>query len=338
MRADLIRYKDNYLDRKIIPVHLKKLIDGDESQNYTLENRDSLIVYSAEVFHHKKAVQVVGEVKRPGKYTLETNMALQDLLLQAGGFKKNAYKYNIQVFRLKNGKKQDDLVSLFDVAVTPDMLRNFDNEDDFPLEDYDMVVVRKDPEFEPHRIVKIAGEVKFPGKYPILKKNETFGDLITRAGGLSDEAFLPGLRYTRQDTLKIVGDFEKIINTGARGIVLHEKDSIYIPQHPGTVKVSGSVRNPGLVQYHENWSLERYVEAAGDYTFEAAKNKTIVYYPGGNARRKHILWNPRVKEGSEIFVPQQPEREPVDVTQLLTNWASIATSVATVIYIIGRTN
>jgi len=79
-----------------------------------------------------------------------------------------------------------------------------------------------------------------------------------------------------------------------------------------------------------------YVEAAGDYTNEAAKSKTIVYYPGGNAKKKQFLFNPEIKEGSEIFVPRKPEREPVDVTQLLTNWASIATSVATVIYILNR--
>jgi len=61
-------------------------------------------------------------------------------------------------------------------------------------------------------------------------------------------------------------------------------------------------------------------------------------YPGGDAQKKNFLIRPEVKEGSEIYVPQKEEREPVDVTQLLTNWASIATSVATVIYIVQRSN
>ncbi len=338
IRADLIRYKKNYLDREIIPIPLDELIAGNEEANLGLKNRDSIIVYNADVIHKEKQVRIYGEVSKPGSYILETNMGLQDLLLQAGGFTKRAYKYNIEVFRLREEIKNGELARFYNVEISPDMLRDFDVEDGFQLKDYDMIVVRKDPDFEEHRIVSIAGQVKFPGKYPILHKNETFGSLIERAGGLTDEAFLPGLKFTRDDSLKIVGDFDQIIQKGRKGIVLHEDDSVYIPQHPGTVKVSGSVRNPGLVQYHEKWSLERYVEAAGDYTFEAAKSKTVVYYPGGNARRKNFLWDPKIKEGSEIFVPQKPEREPVDITQLLTNWASIATSVATVIYIIGRTN
>jgi len=336
LRADLIRYDDHYREREIVHVPLKDLRNGDEEFNLKLNPRDSLIVYDANVVYEEKQVEIYGEVKEPGTYNLETNTSLQDLILRAGGFTKKAYLYNIEVFKLKTGKTKEELSRLHNVEITPDMLQDFDKTDDFELSDYDMVVVRKDPEFEPHRIVRIAGEVKFPGKYPILKINETFSDLIARAGGLKEEAFLPGLRFIRKDSIRVVGDFGEYIDEERKGIVLEENDSIFVPKRPGTVQVSGDVRNPGLVQYNEKWDMGDYVEAAGDYTNEAAKSKTIVYYPGGNAKKKQFLFNPEIKEGSEIFVPRKPEREPVDVTQLLTNWASIATSVATVIYILNR--
>ena len=275
-------------------------------------------------------------MEEPGTYVLEENMGIHDLLLQAGGFTKLAYKYNVEVFRIGRGDQKDRISRVYNINISPDILKDFKSEPQIELQDFDMVVVRKDPDFEYHKVVKLEGEVQFPGRYPILRESETLGQVIQRAGGLTQEAFLPGLRFTRNDTSKVVGDFARVLEGEDGGIILQQGDSIYVPQHPGTVKVTGSVRNPGVVQYHPGWGLERYVEAAGDYTFEAAKSKTIVYYPGGNARRKHWYRKPEVKEGSEIFVPRKPEREPLDVTQLLTEWASIATSVATVIYIINR--
>ena len=337
VRADLIRYTENGLDRKIKSIPLNDLLKNDSLQyNYTLQHRDSLIVYDAGVTHKPGRVTIQGEVEEPGTYVLEKNMGIHDLLLQAGGFTKLAYKYNVEVFRIGRGDQENRISRVYNININPDILKNFRSKPQIELQDFDMVVVRKDPDFEYHKVVKLEGEVQFPGRYPILRESETLGQVIQRAGGLTQEAFLPGLKFTRNDTSKVVGDFARVLEGEDGGIILQQGDSIYVPQHPGTVKVTGSVRNPGVVQYHPGWGLERYVEAAGDYTFEAAKSKTIVYYPGGNARRKHWYRKPEVKEGSEIFVPRKPEREPLDVTQLLTEWASIATSVATVIYIINR--
>ncbi|MBS3808248.1 MAG: SLBB domain-containing protein, partial [Bacteroidales bacterium] len=316
---------------------LADLIEEDEQKhNYTLQHRDSLIIYSAGVVHKKERVTIHGEVEEPGSYVLEEDMDIHDLLLQAGGFTKIAYKYNVEVFRIGNQENENQITTAYSINISPDILNNLDSEQQIKLKDFDMVVVRKDPDFSYHKVVNIEGEVKFPGRYPILRESETLSELVRRAGGLTSEAFLPGLQYTRNDTNRVVGDFDRVLESGQEGITLQQGDSIFVPQHPGTVKVSGAVRNPGVVQYQPEWGLERYVEAAGDYTFDAAKSKTIVYYPGGNARRKHWYRKPDVKEGSEVFVPLKPEREPLDVTQLLTEWASIATSVATVIYIINR--
>ncbi|MBS3769819.1 MAG: SLBB domain-containing protein [Bacteroidales bacterium] len=337
LRADLIRYTGNEMDRKIIPVPLNKLIEGDAPQhNHALKHRDSLIVYSADVVHEEKVTSIYGEVENPGDYQLEENMNVHDLLLQAGGFTKRAYKYNLEVFRLVADEGSDQLTSVHNVEISPDMLKQFEAEEAFDLEDYDMVIVRRDPDLEYHRVVKIAGEVQYPGRYPILNKNETLGTLIERAGGLTNEAFIRGAEFIRNDSARIVGDFAEAMEKEQQSIVLQQGDSITIPQQPGTVRIRGAVRNPGHVQYRPGWRADRYVEAAGDYTFDAAKAKTIVYYPGGNARRKRWLWNPPVEEGSEIFVPEKPPREPLDITELLSQWASIATSVATVIYIINR--
>ncbi|MBN1820088.1 MAG: SLBB domain-containing protein, partial [Prolixibacteraceae bacterium] len=344
VRADLYRYNDDGLTQKIIPLRLNEIINGNTEEDQLLLNRDSLVIYDASINFFKKVVTIRGEVKNPDNYIFSDQITLQDILLKSGGFTKEAYKYIVEVYRINTKKTnyyKDSLVVVHKVEITPDILNNFDNTNSFYLEDNDMVVVRYHPDFEYQRIVTITGEVKFPGEYPILQKNETLKDLIDRAGGFSNEAFVPGIKYTRVNNKKIVGlgenqivgDFEKSIGNN-KSIKLQDGDYIFVPKFPGTVEVKGLVNNPGFVQYNSQWNLKDYVEAAGDFTFNAHKRKSVIYYPGGNAKRRNIFRDPRVKEGSVISVPQKPEREPVNTTQLITNIAQIAASLATIVLII----
>ncbi|MFC2137582.1 SLBB domain-containing protein [Bacteroidota bacterium] len=341
VRADIFRFNDDGMTQKIIPIRLNELLDGNENENILLKNKDSLVIYNASLIHFNEFVTITGEVKKTGNYKYQLNLTVHDLLLQSGGFTKEAYKYTIEVYRINldvKTKKSDSLVMAYKVEITPDMLNNFNGNKDFTLKDRDLVVVRHHPDIEYQRIVTLTGEVKFPGQYPILKKNETFIELVTRAGGFTNEAFIPGIKYYRNEDTEIVGDFEKVIEQGTLNrfsITLHDGDYIYIPKHPGTVEVIGFVNNPGYVQYRKGWTMKDYIEAAGSFSFEAHKRKSIIYYPGGNAKKRNALFDPRVKEGSSIYVPQKPEREPINTTQLITNITQITASLATSILIVS---
>lgn len=339
-RADLIRYNEDGLTTRIIPLQLDSIVAGNPDYDIKLINQDRIRIYPANVTFFPDVVSIEGEIKNPGQYTLKTNMDIQDIILEAGGFTRSAYKYVADVYRIDPLMQKEDTMTLaFSVSIAPDILERLELEDGFQLEGEDYVVIREDPHYETHRVVHIYGEVEFPGAYPLLRKNETLQDLINRAGGLTNEAFKTGIRFTRNDSLQVVGDYEEAIEKGEKlAMILKTDDRIFIPRHPGTVKVEGAVNNPGLVQYRKGWRLDDYIEAAGDYTFDADENHTIVYYPGGNAKR--ISWGiaPKVREGSRVVVPVEPEMEPIDWTQLLAEWASIASSLATVIFIINRSS
>jgi protein involved in polysaccharide export with SLBB domain len=249
--------------------------------------------------------------------------------------------FNLEVYRLENNPGFDDTLSIvYDVKIERGMLDKYSTENDFQLEPFDLLVVRKDPEFEYHKNVKVEGEVKFPGVFPILRKNENFCSLIERAGGFTEEAFVPGIKFYRSDTIQVVGDFSNILrNKQECAIKLLPGDKVVVPKHPGTVEVEGEVKNPGLVYYRKGWSMNRYIEAAGDYTRDAVKRKTVVFYPGGSSKRKGAIFHPKVLEGSRIFVPKKREKvNKIDWTSIITQWGSIATSFATVFWIITRAN
>ena len=61
------------------------------------------------------------------------------------------------------------------------------------------LVIRRIPDFEFFKTVTIGGEVKYPGAYPLLSKDEKILSVIERAGGVTNEAFLQGARLYRAD-------------------------------------------------------------------------------------------------------------------------------------------
>lgn len=338
LRADLLRYDENEMDRSIIPFSLDSLLQQDAAP-ILLKHRDRLIVHSASLTHEPGYVYLYGEVKKPGQYPLTTRMNTQDLLLQAGGFTREAARYSMEIYSMNTSRKKGDtLVFAHREKTAPDMLQHPRKSSSYPLSHHDIVIVRRDPQFRYQQLVTLSGEVQYPGIYPILSQNETLAQLLTRAGGLTKEAFVAGTIYTR-DSLRIVGDFEKMLSprNNKYNMSLSSGDSIHIPPRPGTVRIMGEVYSPGLVHYKKGESLRNYIESAGSYTSNALRRKTIVYHPGGNAaRRKCFGAFPRIPEGALIYIPQAPEKEPVNMTRLITNFASIASSIATVIFIVTR--
>ena len=76
-------------------------------------------------------------------------MGIHDLILQAGGFTKEAFKYEIEVYRVDPyAVTPDTLAAVFRVTVDPEMLEGFTTENDFPLRDRDLVLVRRHPDFQ----------------------------------------------------------------------------------------------------------------------------------------------------------------------------------------------
>ncbi len=337
-RADIIRYNDDKLTTRVIPLPLGDILSGNKDKDIVLQAGDKLIVYDASMVYYPKQVSIEGAVNKPGEYELQTNMTIKDIIVQAGGFQKSAYKSTVEIFRVDPFNVTDkQLSSVKKIEIDPGMLLSFDKDDGFILDDRDIVVVRQYPNYEYQRKVHLIGEVKYPGTYTLLKEKETLRELIERAGGMTNEAYSEAIDF-RRDSLRLVANFDKALTGRLKhDVLLQEGDTITIPRHPGTVKVEGYVNSPGIVQYRAGWSIKDYVEAAGDFTFEAARGKAVVYYPGGNARRRRALWSdPMVKEGSRIFVPKRPERKPTDWVDLTARISSIAASVATTFFIINK--
>lgn len=355
-RADIIRYNEDGVSTRVIPIRLNEILNGDEKANIKLEAGDKLIVYNISMTYHPKLVSIEGSVNKTGEYELQTNMTVKDIIVQAGGFLHSAYVSSVEVFRVDPFEiNSRSLSTVKKIELESGLLSSFDINTEFKLQDRDIVVVRQYPKFQYHRKVELFGEVKYPGTYTLIKEKETLKELIIRAGGLTEEAYFAATRYTRNslqlvDTLemdkksqlfsyekrRLVADFDKV-QKGRYNIELQEGDVIRIPKHSGIVTIEGFVHSPGIIQYREGWTAKQYIEAAGNYTFEADKGKTMLYYPGGTAKRKSFLCGfSKVQEGCLIKVPMKEKKDAnfwLDFTAKVT---SVIASVVTTIYLVAR--
>ncbi len=107
-------------------------------------------------------------------------------------------------------------------------------------------------------------------------------------------------------------DLRKILQNPGTGedLILENGDVLRIPKQLQTVKVNGEVLFPSAVVYNGGKNFRDYVLNAGGYSPNALKRGAYIIYPNGTVKgtRKFLFFNsnPRVKPGSEIYVPKKP--------------------------------
>ncbi|MBO1922979.1 SLBB domain-containing protein [Thiomicrorhabdus sp. 6S3-12] len=140
-------------------------------------------------------VSVEGFVRFPGEYPLTEGMSAQELIELAGGFAESAYTLKGEVVS-RNISQQDQQLRVENQIVSLDE----QSLASLKLQSMDSLVVKRKPDWTERRVVTLSGEVKFPGTY-VLKEQETLADLIQRAGGFTNQAFIRGTILQRQALL-----------------------------------------------------------------------------------------------------------------------------------------
>jgi protein involved in polysaccharide export with SLBB domain len=311
-RATISRRKENY-DPEMISFDLGKVLRG-ELADIALHREDSLTVYSLDSLRENQRVSIFGEVNKPGIFEFRAGMKVADLVLMAKGFKEAASYAKIELSRRvithgsDNAVKEKIQVKTFDI----DGGLNISNEgSQFELKPFDIISIRRSPNYEVQRGVSIEGMVKYPGRYAIPKDDQKISDLIFEAGGLKPEGYLDGAILYRDSTVVGVKLSEVLKNPASKNnLLLMENDRLVIPRVLETIKLSGGVQNPIAIAYVEGNSLQDYLDGAGGYTEYADKKNVYVKAPNGiSTKRRRVLFfrvNPKVVPGSEIVVPEFP--------------------------------
>jgi protein involved in polysaccharide export with SLBB domain len=182
-------------DDRTLYIDLGKAMAGDPTENILLEHEDHLRIHSVSESRVRKTVSVSGEVKRPGDQLLTVGLKLSDLLYKAGGLKENAYVREAELIR-RRIKEDGNLMKTETILVSLEKVLAGDPAADLPLREYDQLVVREIPDWSEKVLVTLAGEVRFPGAY-VVRRGETLGSVVARAGGFTSNAYLRGARFSR---------------------------------------------------------------------------------------------------------------------------------------------
>ncbi len=144
-----------------------------------------------------RLVNVLGNVKVPGTYPLTSNMTVSQLISAAGGLQDSAVD---QAELLRLSEQDGNILEVEKIEL--DLNTSVPNRSDldFVLLSRDTLLIRTISDWNLEEQVTITGEVRFPGAYTIVP-GDTIGDLLRRAGGLKDDAFIEGAVFTR-DVLK----------------------------------------------------------------------------------------------------------------------------------------
>jgi len=157
-----------------------------------LKKDDVLNILSINELRDDNYIEISGEINKPGVYPFSTNLTLNDLILLAGGVRKNATLAGIEISRIN---KSDDSKSaqIFKLS-----LDDLESELNFNLEPFDNIIIRKNPDIDIKRFARVEGEVKYPGEYAISSKKERISDLINRSGGPNEYAYYKGATLIRK--------------------------------------------------------------------------------------------------------------------------------------------
>jgi polysaccharide biosynthesis/export protein len=147
----------------------------------------------------EQVVSIDGRVKAPGKYPLEPTMRVSDLIRAGGSLEDAAYRGQAEITRyavIDGDIRQTELIPVNLAGIwrgTPGA--------DLQLKPYDVLVIKPVPMWMEPGTIQVAGEVRFPGKYPI-HQGETLYSVMQRAGGFTNFAFPEGAVFIREELKK----------------------------------------------------------------------------------------------------------------------------------------
>ena len=239
------------------------LLRADQKDNIRLQDQDVI-----RIAEYETRVEVVGEVKRPMIFEVEKTENLKDVLRFAGGFTDRAYTYTIGLKR--NTARELKLLNISqDEVVT------------FMPQRGDRYTIGKILERFENRVT-IKGSVFRDGDFAIEQGMSTVKELIKKAEGLREDAFMNRATISRQkednDIMVIAFDLGKLMRGEIADIPLKREDIITIRninslREKRNVTINGEINKGGKFDYVEGLTIADVIVLANGFTYGASNSK-----------------------------------------------------------------
>ena len=298
-------------------------ITGDKELNPRLQSNDVICFDLVD-----REIGVYGGIKKPGKFEYVEGEVLADIIDLSGGFTDNADSSKIEITRFINDTEKeyiqlDDYNSSRHMAIKPE----------------DHIIIRLKHDYKRQELVKVSGEVKYPGQYSIVAGEATIESIIRKAGGFADRADetkivvnniqisqLSDIEYKRilqvpfEDRSDAEKSYLKARSRTSKGRIssssteytsrimgypVQISDHIIIPQLHEYVELLGAVKFPGRYPLVQGKTADKYISDAGGLTLRASKEMYIVKSSTGQRLPFDEL--SIIDNGDVIFVAEKLE-------------------------------
>ncbi|MDE6740738.1 MAG: SLBB domain-containing protein, partial [Muribaculaceae bacterium] len=353
---------------EVVSINLGDIMNG-TAADIELRKNDIINIININAITEKGNLSITGLVNSPGSYPYAEGTSLSDLILQAGGLLEGASTARVDISRRIIDQTATDATNQLAESYTVNIENGLDKGEasEFMLKPYDVVTVRKSPTYTPQEFMTVSGQLLFPGQYVIEKRNERISEIIRRAGGLLESAYVEGAylrrlkspeerakqeemrrlareNSTSSDSIAISStDFSVYNNVGidlkkamdhpgsTADFVVYAGDMLMVPEMQSTVNISGDVLFPNTVVYVPGKKLKYYIEQAGGYGERARKNKAYIVYMNGSVAK--ATGRTEIEPGCQIIIPSKPEGQTFDWTKVMsitTTLGSLASMTAAV--------
>ncbi|MFA5300438.1 MAG: SLBB domain-containing protein, partial [Lutibacter sp.] len=209
-------------------------------------------------------VNIIGEVKVPGTYSLSALSTVLNALYAAGGPTEKGTFRTIKVIRAGQELGEFDIYNY---------LINGSEEGNVMLRDQDIIIVK------PYGSkIEVTGNVKRPGLYE-LKQGETINDLIGFFSGFTSDAYQERLLIERVNGKQ--KEVSEIVLKEQADFILRDGDKLtvgeIIDRVENRVSIEGAVYRPGTYELTKGLSLAGLLEKASGIKEDAFLNRGVIY-------------------------------------------------------------
>jgi len=306
-------------DRELISFNTKEILSGIQP-DISLLREDSVFILAKDSLQDVPIITIAGSVRTPGSFQYRQGMALEDVIIMAGGFTNDAANHKIEISRLEKNRADtlaNKMIDIITVDIAADLHQQKTNT---LLQPLDYIFVPRLLNYHTLGNIRIRGEVLYAGDYTLEKRDETVQEVIKRAGGITPYASMEDVQLYRRG-LRVGTNLLSEEHKQNEKFLLQPEDSIYIPRNEPFVEVKGAVFNPQILSY-EPGTFRSYISKSGGVTDKGNLKKSYIQYSNGiNKKIRHFLFfsnYPKVLPGSKIIVPEKngTERKGISIVEI----------------------
>ena len=231
-------------------------------------------------------INVLGDVEKPGSYTLPSLSSIASALYLAGG---PSNLGSIRDIRLYRNNKLVSTLDVYDYIMAGNFAQNI------RLEDNDVIIVNPYSGF-----VTVNGGVKRPMRFEI-KEGETLADIFKYAGGFTNNAYLGAVQVDRRkaDAVNLDGPASQTFNVEAADFAtfrLMDGDVVSVRSNNdrflNRVSISGPVWRPGAYSLSDSLqTLKQLIAVAGGLREEAYLAKAYITRLSEDRAKEQVSFN-----------------------------------------------